>query len=423
MKLREWDLNLKIRLIGETIHNTFFWMFFPFVTLYFIDQFGAGLAGLLMTIPPVVGVLANLAGGYAADRYGRKRVMIASLALDSLFLLIFAISPSPWLDYLVFIGLSAFGNMYHPASMAMVADLMQPEERKSVFAVFYSAHNLGVVIGPTLGALFFFDHRSTLLLFASLTSLIIFLIMLKAVHETLPSSAREAAKASSVIGQLKNYTVIFTDKVFFLYIVAGISIGLVFMQLDLYLGAYVRQYVPDQTMSLGLWQISATGEKLFGWLLSENGLLVVLFTVLITRLAAKWNDEKALILSSVLYSVSFWLNGFTANVWAIMALMAVFTLAELIRTPAAQNFVTDIAPEDQRGQYLGASSLQFSISRTLAPLAITFSAYFSPVTIFSGILAAGLLSAFLYKWMFVLYRRQRQLGRDNVIAGCTEEAR
>ncbi|TCS83698.1 MDR family MFS transporter [Tepidibacillus fermentans] len=407
MNLKHWDLNLRVRIIAETINSILFWMFFPFMTLYFIDQFGEQLTGTLMIIPPILGVIANLFGGSAADRFGRKRMMVFSLGVQAIALFIFAFSFSPWVDYLIFIGISMMGSIYHPASMAMVADLVPLEERRPIFAAFYTAVNLGVVIGPIIGSFFFFNYRQYMILISSMITFMIFIVMVKVLRETLPLTAKDSTKGRNLTAQLKNYMVIFTDRVFFLYMVAGILISQVFMQMDLYLGVYLKKYVPSQVMNLGFWEIQVTGEKLFGWMISENGLLVVLFTVWVSQKIKAWSDEKALIISSLLFGLSYWLIAFTTNVWILIGLMALFTLAELIRTPVIQNFITEMAPEDQRGQYLGASSLQFTIGRAIAPLAVTLAGFFQPRIILSGIFILSIISALLYKWMFIIYRKRQ----------------
>lgn len=406
MSIRTWDTNLKVRLIGETINSILFWMYFPFLTLYFIDKFGEQLAGLLMIVPPLIGVFANLYGGYAADKYGRKKMMVLSLGLQAGLLVIFGFSPSAWIDYLAFIGLSILGSFYHPASMAMVADIVPVEERRPVFALFYMSVNIGVVIGPTIGAFFFFDYRRYLILASAIVTFIIFIIMLKALRETLPESAKE--KPLDMIGQIKSYVVIFTDKVFFIFVLAGILLSTVFMQMDLLLGLYLRDYVPKQTINLNFTEITITGERLFGWLVSENGLVVVLFGALVTRFVKDWSDQKALVISSILFATSFWLMGFTTNAIVLMGLMWLFTIAELMRAPVTQNFVTIIAPEEKRGQYLGASSLQYSVGRAIAPLSITLTAYFLIETVFTIIFIIGLFSAVLYKIMYNIYNKELQ---------------
>ena len=48
MKIRLWSNNLKVRLIGEGFFNMLFWMYFPFITVYFSEKLGSGISGLLM---------------------------------------------------------------------------------------------------------------------------------------------------------------------------------------------------------------------------------------------------------------------------------------------------------------------------------------------------------------------------------------
>lgn len=68
-----WNSNLKIRLIGETIFNVFYWMYFPFLAIYFSQSFGLGWTGIFMTIPPIISLIAGMVGGSVADRMGRKK--------------------------------------------------------------------------------------------------------------------------------------------------------------------------------------------------------------------------------------------------------------------------------------------------------------------------------------------------------------
>ncbi|MCK9905683.1 hypothetical protein MXD63_37555, partial [Frankia sp. Cpl3] len=76
------------------------------------------------------------------------------------------------------------------------------------------------------------------------------------------------------------------------------------------------------------------------------------------------------------------------------------TLGELIRTPVIQSFVSKYAPEDARGQYMGASSLQFTIARFIAPLVIGLSGWMPPLGVFSIILLCTLISALITQQMF-----------------------
>jgi DHA1 family multidrug resistance protein B-like MFS transporter len=73
MQWSEWDQNLKIRLVGEWLFGLFFWMFLPFMAIYFSETLGKTTAGLLLVLSQVLSVAANLVGGYLTDTFGRKR--------------------------------------------------------------------------------------------------------------------------------------------------------------------------------------------------------------------------------------------------------------------------------------------------------------------------------------------------------------
>ncbi len=405
MQWLAWDLNLKVRLIGETIFHTLFWMYFPFIALHFSDAFGKDLAGILLTVPPLVGIFGNLGGGYLSDSIGRRPTMLLGSFLQCVMFALFTFSPSPLVDYLAFIGIGLGGALYWPASSAMVADLTPEEDRRVVFATFYTAMNIGVVFGPVLGSIFFLHYRTELLATCTLVTLIYAIVIYFLIKETRPISEKneegQKVKKSFLREQWQSYSVILRDKPFALYILAGVLVAICFMQLDLYMAVYVKEFVPEQLLvSWGDWSLSLGSTEAFGWMVGLNGLLVVLFTIPVTNWFERTSDRSSLILSSVLFGLGMFLMAFTTNIWLLFGCIVVLTLGELIRTPVVQSFVSKYAPEDARGQYMGASSLQFSIGRFIAPLAIGLSAWMPPVGVFGLILLCSLLSALIYVKMF-----------------------
>src|SRR6478735_9828665 len=98
MRLKDWDRNLKVRLFGESIMNISYWMFFPFLTIYFADEFGKSKAGFLLVFSQIFSVIANLMGGYCADRFGRKRMMVLSAFGQGFCFILFGLANSPWME-------------------------------------------------------------------------------------------------------------------------------------------------------------------------------------------------------------------------------------------------------------------------------------------------------------------------------------
>ncbi len=405
MQWLTWDLNLKTRLIGEALFNTLFWMYFPFITLYFSDSFGKNVAGLLMSVPPLMGIFGSLFGGYLSDRIGRRFVMLLGASIQAAMFALFALSLAPWIDYLAFIGIGFGGSFYGPASSAMVADLTPEKDRRKVFATFVTAMNIGAVCGPALGAFFFFTYRSELLWTCTLVTLLYTLAIFFIVRETLPASVKKTEDKTGISSLLKeqwnSYVVIFRDKAFALYILAGILVVIAFMQLDLYLAVYVKEFVPAQALLAWKdWSFFLSSTEVFGWMLGLNGLLFVLCSLPVARWFEYWSDRNTLILSAVLFGLGMFLVGLTTNIWLLFVFVIIFTVGEVMRAPVTQSFISKYAPDDARGKYMGASNLQFAVGRFIAPVTVVLSGWMQPIGVFGFIFLCTLVSAVLYVKLF-----------------------
>jgi len=418
MKIKDWDSNLKIRLAGEATFNIILWSFFPFLTMTFADSFGKGWTGALMMLSQALSVVANLFGGYCADRFGRKKMMIAASCGQAFGYGLFALASASFVDrpslgFAGFAVASIASSFYYPASQAMVADVVPDEHRPGVFAVFYTATNIAVVVGPLIGSAFYLNYPSSVLGAASAICAVFALLLLRTLRETLPpdiaSRIRERSSGPRyriLTNQLREYRVIVSDRVFLLFIVAGVLLSQTFMQLDLLFPLFLKETVPLATVfSWGDWSLKLTGEKLFGVIVSENGLLVALFTVAVTRWMVRFRDRYVFVGGALFYALGIWMFGQMSTFWGFTAAIAVFTLAELMSAGPHQAFVSRIAPDHMRGQYFAASSLRYTLGRTIAPLSVPLSAWIGFPMTFGLLAALAVLSAALYRLMFNRHER------------------
>jgi len=419
MRIRDWDRNLKIRLIGESMMNLTFWMFFPFLTIYFTESFGKNTAGWLLIISQVFSVIANLLGGYYADRFGRKKMMVLSAIGQGIAFLIFGVSNSPWFDsaaisFICFTIASVFGSFYYPASQAMVADVVKEKDRSDVFAIFYTSTNISVVIGPIIGGIFFTNYSFQLLVIAGAVCIFLGLLLLKYTRETSPSYTSVSDKNKEknwyrvILSQLHSYSIIIKDRIFLLFIIAGILVSQTFMQLDLLLPVFTKEAVHHATLfNMGSFHISITGEQTFGLILSENGLLVALLTVFVTRWMTIYREKYVFILSSFTYAISIYLFGQFPFIWGFIIAMALFSFAELMVAGIQQTFISKLAPEEMRGQYFAAASLRYTIGRTIAPISIPLASWIGYYNTFIVLGLLAVLSAGIYSVVFKKFEMQK----------------
>lgn len=124
-----------------------------FLLLFVADRLGLGPdaaaaeAGGLLAGLALVTVLASPLGGWAADRFGRRRLMLAGALLNALGTLLLLAAPGPR-ELLLFGSLMALGSAaFTGANWALTADLAPPAEA----ARFMGLANIGTT-GATAAA-------------------------------------------------------------------------------------------------------------------------------------------------------------------------------------------------------------------------------------------------------------------------------
>ncbi|MGX7674082.1 MFS transporter [Plantactinospora sp. DSM 117369] len=109
-------------------------------------------SGLLGSIYGLLQFAVSPLLGRLSDRYGRRPVLLASLACLGLDWLAHAMSPSPW-TLLVFHALAGACAGTNTVVNAYIADVTEPGSRARAYGLIGSAFGLGFVAGPTIGGL------------------------------------------------------------------------------------------------------------------------------------------------------------------------------------------------------------------------------------------------------------------------------
>ncbi|MCW9042397.1 MAG: TCR/Tet family MFS transporter [Pseudopelagicola sp.] len=108
--------------------------------------------GILSAVFALMQVLFGPALGSLSDRFGRRPVLLVSLAIMALDYLIMAIAGTIWLLLAgrIIGGITA---ATHSTAAAYMADISAPEEKARRFGLIGAAFGVGFVLGPILGGL------------------------------------------------------------------------------------------------------------------------------------------------------------------------------------------------------------------------------------------------------------------------------
>ena len=108
----------------------------PYFQLYATEL---GATPIILAVISVVSTItigfSRIIGGYIADRYGRKKIIVYMTALFSLSYLIYAFSPN-WKWLIIGAFLSSAALLYQPALWSIMSDSTPKEKRGKIFSLF-----------------------------------------------------------------------------------------------------------------------------------------------------------------------------------------------------------------------------------------------------------------------------------------------
>ncbi|MCK4800812.1 MAG: MFS transporter [Anaerolineales bacterium] len=331
-------------------------LIFPFFALYITKQFQVGMieVGLLFALFSISDMIGTMIGGALTDYLGRKRMIIMGLIVSAgTSLGMGLVNQLEWF-YVMGAVSGLFATAAGPAHQAMLTDILPEKKRAEGFGIMRVAANLAVAIGPAIGG--FIASYSYLILFVAdtITSLITALIVYLVVEETRPEVAETAEKQGfkeTFIG----YRKVLEDRKFMVFVVISTIATIVYSQMY-------------GTLSVFLRDVHGVPESGYGWLMTLNAGMVVLFQFMITRKISDKPPMLILALGSVFYVIGFGLYGFVSIYLLFMVAMAIITIGEMVVIPVAQAYVGDAAPEDMRGRYMGVMGFSWMIPWMIGPL-------------------------------------------------------
>lgn len=360
-------------------------MYWPFLTIYLRERLDVPLTtiALLFTINSGVGLLATGVAGPLVDRFGRKGAMVLSLSVSGATLLAMSLanSLSAWALLMVLSGLT--NPLFGVGADAMVADLIGANRRAQAYALIRMVRNVGIAIGPAVGGFVTAVSFALALQVAAVTEVVFALITLFGMRETVPTDPlpHEATERS------RGYGPILQDRVFLafcaVYTLATMAYSLFMVLLPVY--AKENFGVP---------------ESQYGFILSANATMVVMFQYATTRITERHNHLLVLATGSFFYAVGV---GSVAWGWdfpTFLLSMVVLTVGEMILVPTSTALTANLAPADMRGRYMSIYGLTWGIGFGVGPVVGGYlNDNFAPVTMWYGGLALALAAAVGFVWL------------------------
>ena len=307
--------------------------------------------------------------GAISDKRGRRGVLLLTVAGTALGYLVWVLSGSFWLFLLSRIVTGGFsGNL--SVATAAVADVTTRSERAKAMGLVGAAFGLGLVTGPTLGALTahlnLLTRHPSLARFGinpfSVPALIAFgmcLVNLVWIHrrfrETLSPAARSEARdprirnpLAAILG-LSNVAVRRANLVAFVYSLAFVAMetSVTFLARDRF-GYTARQN---------------------GYLLGFLGLCSIVTQGFIVRRLLNRVDEVRVLNSGLVFSaLGLLVIGVAGQPWMLYAGLACLATGSGLVNPATTGLISLYSGADEQGRVLGIYRSLGSLSRAITPV-------------------------------------------------------
>lgn len=293
--------------------------------------------------------------GRLSDKYGRKPILISTIAGNCLCYLALAFAPSVWVALGVrFLGGLASGN--GSVIQGYIADVTPPEKRARRMAYMGAAWNVGLIVGPSVGGIFAHPEAGPLgfrlplliassLAAASALSILFFIRESRArqeVFEHQPSrwSAIGEAVSHPVVGRLMLLT---------------FMVGFAFTGVESIFGLWTQAKFD--------W-----GPREIGVCFAFVGVCAATTQMFITgRLSERYGEGQMLAVGMALTLVSALAQPFAPNGAAVIALMCCMAVGQSVAFPNVGALISRTADPARTGQILGLNNAMGALARVVGP--------------------------------------------------------
>jgi MFS family permease len=340
---------------------------------FYAQRLGAGgtVVGLLVSSFSVAQLLSAPVWGRMSDRFGRRPALLVALGASAIAYVIFGYANSLWLLFLSRIVQGAGGGTVG-VIQAYVADATEPKDRARSLGWLSAATNLGVTLGPVLGALAVTMgakhlHAGTLcftigpaapgLLAAALIGLTMlfawkYLREARQTHEVAEHAAKAAVSSGAAALRVLEHPGEAASRLIWIY---GIAIG-AFQGVNAILALFLAYR----------WNVT---EKTIAYFFTYIGAISVLTRVLLLGKAVdRFGEARLSRIGTVLLAAGLAAIPLANSIPMLGLAVALIPLGTAFTFPCVTALLSRVIGSHERGLYMGLQQTFGGVARVLFPV-------------------------------------------------------
>jgi predicted MFS family arabinose efflux permease len=312
-------------------------------------------AGLLIGCYGVGSITAAPLSGWITDRMGPLTAFSSSLFCSGLLAMTIPLGRTLHAVAALVFAWSLAAELFRPASFVAVARVVAPEQRRRAFVAVRLALNLGISIGPALGALLASVSFRFVFLVDGVTSLIAGAVLMILSSPALSARAPAGTSGENTASSLP----VWRNALYLAFCAATLPVFFVFFQ---FLGAAGLHVVNAMRLPVAA----------LGFIYTLNTVTIVLCEPAVTEATESWPSWAVLGTGALLIGAGNAALGLARGAPSLYATVLIWTVGEMLLLPTLSTFATAISPGERLGQYMGAYQLAFGIGFGFGPWAGTW---------------------------------------------------
>lgn len=376
--IKKYNMVVWIRIWGKFIVSFNYYMIRPFLAIYLFEKLevNAVASVLVCTLMPIGQLFVNLISGKLGDKLGRKSMMVVGQMLQACAIFGCYFSNS----VLVLGGLcfvQGMGNaLFGPASQAHIMDIVEEQHRIEVFALMQTFFNIGTVLGPLAGVLFYYVNMKYSFLVGGSILILYSVILMLFIKE---NKREEIVKEKLANGEEKHISMFCHPEFKELLVITILSIPMVLLYSQI-----------DTVLALHLGSRFKNPETIISTLVIYNGVLVSVLQMFVVNLSKKYKRGILIVSSFASYAVVALGYAFSPIMFFLIVTETISVLAEIVVGPILNTKISEIAPKGYEARFFAVYQLDWTLGGIIGPIisVMVFNA-------FGGVASFVMLSAIL----------------------------
>ncbi len=302
--------------------------------------------------------------GALADRFGFRRSLAFAYLIASVgYFLLGSLSagwmapvhravPLYWLVFLILMVTALGPSLVKPCVVGTIATASTETVRSLGYSIYYTLVNIGGALGPIVAFLVRKKIGMEAVFRVSALSVFLMCIATLLFYRESPGAAAARREVATVGRAVRNLFVVLGNFKFVLFLLIFSGFWVMFFQFFVAMPLYIRSYV-DPKADVDL-------------ILSVDALTIIFFQVAASYVTRKIRPFPAIILGTLIATLSMPLVSAYPSTWLVVIALVVFSLGEMTQAPRYYEYVSRLAPPGQQGVFMGFAFLPIAVGYKIA---------------------------------------------------------